>query len=96
MASTAADMNGINKQLLMSKPAKSGQIPPLDPETRFRMSQALQEGTPKMLSGPPAMIYAGFEGGTSLSQKNLEQARTKYLLDKLTGKLPPELKGGNA
>lgn len=42
------------------------------------------------------MIYAGFEGGMSLSQKNLEQARTKFLLDKLTGKLPPELKGGNA
>ncbi len=32
----------------------------------------------------------------SLSQKNLEQARTKFLLDRLTGKLPPELKGGNA
>ena len=42
------------------------------------------------------MIYAGFDGGLSLSQKNLEQARTKYLLDKLTGKLPPEMKGGNA
>lgn len=40
------------------------------------------------------MVYAGFEGGVSLSQKNLEQARTKYLLDKLTGKLPPELRGG--
>ena len=42
------------------------------------------------------MTYAGFEGGMSLSQKNLEQARTKFLLDKLTGKLPAELKGGNA
>jgi hypothetical protein len=42
------------------------------------------------------MIYAGFEGGMSLSQKNLEQARTKFLLDKLTGKLPPEMKGGHA
>jgi hypothetical protein len=42
------------------------------------------------------MVYAGFEGGMSLSQKNLEQARTKYLLDKLTGKLPSEMKGGNA
>jgi hypothetical protein len=40
------------------------------------------------------MVYAAFEGGVSLSQKNLEQARTKYLLDKLTGKLPPELRGG--
>lgn len=42
------------------------------------------------------MIYAGFEGGKSLSQQNLEQARTKFLLDKITGKLPAELKGGNA
>lgn len=49
-----------------------------------------------MISGPPAMIYAGFEGGMSLSQKNLEQARTKFLLDKLTGKLPAEMKGGIA
>lgn len=40
------------------------------------------------------MIYAGFEGGFSLSQKNLEQARTKFLLDKLTGKLPAELRSG--
>lgn len=39
------------------------------------------------------MVFAGFEGGVSLSQKNLEQARTKYLLDKLTGKIPPELRG---
>lgn len=46
------------------------------------------------MSGPPAMVFAGFEGGVSLSQKNLEQARTKFLLDKLTGKLPPELRGG--
>lgn len=42
------------------------------------------------------MVYAGFEGGLSLSQKNLEQARTKFLLDKLTGKLPPEMRGGMA
>ena len=41
------------------------------------------------MTGPPALVYAGFEGGASMSQKNLEQARSKYLLDKLTGKLPP-------
>jgi hypothetical protein len=29
-----------------------------------------------------------------MSQKNLEQARSKYLLDKLTGKLPAELRHG--
>ena len=42
----------------------------------------------KIMSGPPALVYAGFEGGASMSQKNLEQARSKFLLDKLTGKLP--------
>ena len=41
------------------------------------------------MSGPPSLVYAGFEGGASMSQKNLEQARSKFLLDKLTGKLPP-------
>ncbi len=36
-------MGMANKQLLMSKAAKPNtQIPPLDPETRFRMNQALQ------------------------------------------------------
>lgn len=39
---------------------------------------------------------AGFEGGYSLNQKNLELARSKFLLDKLTNKLPPELRGGRA
>ena len=96
----ADSLTSSNKQLLMSKPAKpNNQIPPLDPETRQRMNQVLQQQdntATKILQGPPAMIYAGFEGGMSLSQKNLEQARTKYLLDKLTGKLPPELKVGNA
>jgi dynein heavy chain len=46
------------------------------------------------MAGPPSLVYAGFEGGESMSQKNLEQARCKFLLDKLTGKLPQELKGG--
>ena len=48
------------------------------------------------MAGPPSLVYAGFEGGESMSQKNLEQARCKFLLDKLTGKLPQELKGGMA
>jgi hypothetical protein len=39
---------------------------------------------------------AGFEGGYSLNQKNLELARSKFLLDKLTNKLPLELRGGRA
>jgi hypothetical protein len=42
----------------------------------------------KLMAGPPSLVYAGFEGGESMSQKNLEQARCKFLLDKLTGKLP--------
>jgi len=32
----------------------------------------------------------GFEGGYSVNQKNLELARSKFLIDKLTGKLPPD------
>jgi hypothetical protein len=36
---------------------------------------------------------AGFEGGYSLGQKNLELARSKYLVDKLTGKLSEEMRG---
>jgi hypothetical protein len=42
----------------------------------------------RVVGGPPSLVFAGFEGGASLSQKNLEQARSKFLLDKLTGKLP--------
>ena len=42
------------------------------------------------------MVMAGFEGGYSLGQKNLELARSKFLVDKLTGKLPEELRGGMA
>jgi hypothetical protein len=41
-----------------------------------------------MMAGPPSLVYAGFEGGQSMSQKNLELARSKFLLDKLTNKLP--------
>lgn len=42
------------------------------------------------------MVMAGFEGGYSLGQKNLELARSKYLVDKLTGKLSEELRGGKS
>lgn len=31
-----------------------------------------------------------------MSQRNLEVARSKFLLDKLTGKLPPELRQGRS
>jgi hypothetical protein len=47
----------------------------------------------RLLQGPPAMMMAGFEGGYSMNQKNLELARSKFLLDKLTNKLPLELRG---
>jgi hypothetical protein len=50
----------------------------------------------RLLQGPPSMVMAGFEGGYSLGQKNLELARSKFLVDKLTGKLPEELRGGMA
>ena len=46
----------------------------------------------RILTGPPNMTYAGFAGTPSISQKNLEQARSRYLLDKLTGKLPSEFR----
>jgi hypothetical protein len=41
------------------------------------------------------MVMAGFEGGYSMNQKNLELARSKFLLDKLTNKLPQEFRGKN-
>ena len=47
----------------------------------------------RLLQGPPSMAMTAFEGGFSMNQKNLELARSKFLLDKLTGKLPPELRG---
>lgn len=43
----------------------------------------------------PSMIFQGFEGGASISQKNLEQARAKFMIDKLTRKLPPDVLKGN-
>ena len=64
----------------------------MDPEYQARVTEQMnktQVDPSKVMSGPPALVYAGFEGGASMSQKNLEQARSKFLLDKLTGKLPP-------
>ena len=70
---------------------KAAQVAPLDPEYQARVQEQLSQTVDpsKVMSGPPALVYAGFEGGASMSQKNLEQARSKFLLDKLTGKLPP-------
>ena len=72
---------------------KAAQVAPLDPEYQARVTDQLNKSgavdPSKVMSGPPALVYAGFEGGASMSQKNLEQARSKFLLDKLTGKLPP-------
>ena len=65
---------------------------PLDPEYQSKVNEQMSKSMvdpSRVMTGPPALVYAGFEGGASMSQKNLEQARSKYLLDKLTGKLPP-------
>lgn len=37
-------------------------------------------------------MYAEFEGGDSIPQKNLEFAWTKFLIDKLTGKISRDIK----
>ena len=70
---------------------------PLDPDfTRTAESKLAAAADPdKIMAGPPSLVYAGFEGGVSMSQKNLELARSKFLLDKLTGKLPAELRRGH-
>lgn len=40
----------------------------------------------------PGFLYAEFEGGDSIPQKNLEFAWTKFLIDKLTGKIQWDVK----
>lgn len=45
----------------------------------------------RVLQGPPSVSVTGFEGGYSLGQKNIEMARSKFLVDKLTGKLSEDL-----
>lgn len=84
-------------QLLNSSMRKSAMAPlPLDASKRdSALNKSMNHMDPsKIMAGPPSLVYAGFEGGASMSQKNLEQARSKYLLDKLTGKLPAELRHG--
>jgi hypothetical protein len=77
-------------QLLNTR--KSNQLAPLDNEYQEKISQQFAKthimDPAKIMSGPPSLVYAGFEGGASLSQQNLEKARSKFLVDKLTGKLP--------
>ena len=74
---------------------KPAQLAPLDGSMAAtdKRSNPLNQSMPqvdptKIMQGPPSLVYAGFQGGDSMSQKNLEQARSKFLLDKLTGKLP--------
>ena len=68
---------------------KTAMIEPLDPSYTTKVQEKLASDPNRVMAGPPSLVYAGFEGGESMSQKNLEQARSKFLLDKLTGKLPP-------
>lgn len=85
------------KSLLNQSKKAPMHVPPMDEATKNQINQRLNRSgmdAVKIMQGPPAMLYSGFEGGVSLSQKNLEQARSKFLLDKLTGKLPPEYRGG--
>lgn len=69
---------------------KPREVPPLDPGVKDRLNQSLNQQMMdnSLVGGPPALVHVGFEGGASISQKNLEQARSRFLLDKLTGKLP--------
>jgi len=41
---------------------------------------------------PPALAYANFAGQPSQTQSNLEQARTRVLLDRITGKIPEQFR----
>jgi hypothetical protein len=87
----------MTNQLLNNR--KTGQVAPLDSGYQSRVEEKLKKelavnDPQKIMSGPPSLVYAGFEGGASLSQKNLELARSKFLLDKITGKLPKELRQG--
>jgi hypothetical protein len=85
-------MSSTNR-ILLNKGQKHGKLPSLG---KTSVIGAMQTNTldpnMRLLQGPPAMVMAGFEGGYSMNQKNLELARSKFLLDKLTGKLPPELR----
>ena len=64
---------------------KKGAVKPLDKETKEKMNESLNNSY--VQDSKPGFLYAEFEGGDSTSQKNLEFARSRFLLDKLTGKL---------
>jgi len=85
----------MTSQLLNTR--KAAQMQPIDNDYQRNAEAKLQAATDpdKIMAGPPSLVYAGFEGGVSMSQKNLELARSKFLLDKLTGKLPAELRRGH-
>ena len=89
-------MSSTNR-ILLNKGPKPNQLPSLSDYGREKMQQLGQSQMDNMrlLQGPPAMVMAGFEGGYSLGQKNLEMARSKYLVDKLTGKLSDEIRGNS-
>jgi hypothetical protein len=85
----------MTNQLLNNR--KTGMVAPLENDYQSRVEEKLKKelavnDPQKIMAGPPSLVYAGFEGGASLSQKNLELARSKFLLDKITGKLPKELR----
>jgi hypothetical protein len=82
-------------RILLNKGPKPGQLPALSDYGRDRVGSQMVDNM-RLLQGPPALVMAGFEGGYSLGQKNLELARSKYLVDKLTGKLTEEMRGGTA
>ena len=78
-----------NSKLLLNKPRPPKDVPPLDPELKEKINQSLNQSLldTKLFSGPPALVHAGFEGGMSISQRQIEHARSRFLLDKLTGKI---------
>ena len=85
-------MSSTNR-ILLNKGVKHGKLPSLGKTSVIgNMHTSNLDPNMRLLQGPPAMVMAGFEGGYSMNQKNLELARSKFLLDKLTGKLPPELR----
>jgi hypothetical protein len=94
LGASIVGMSSTNR-ILLNKGPKPNQLPSLSDYGREKMNQLQQSQMDNMrfLQGPPAMVMAGFEGGYSLGQKNLELARSKYLVDKLTGKLGEELRG---
>jgi hypothetical protein len=89
-------VEGISRtnKILLNKTMRPGQLPTLSDYGRQRMMEAGDQLDPalRLAQGPPAMAMTGFEGGHCVNQKNLEMARSKFLLDKLTNKLPPELR----